>query len=783
MSKPHSTLTTNAVWKKLDDAVERGDGGFAEEIVHQVMKDYENQFKNVSSENGTVQKEPLDSRMFSMVLQAWKNGESTTYKSALRAHKLLELMSILSQEGVITTKPSFSDYLTVLQRWRQASASDSNAVASVLKNAEEIWSLMQDAFPDEYEAEFYQVIIDILANAGEGESAEKFLEAYKQRRLRSIAPKNSDQVMVKPELCLAVLNAHIHSFEVKSLERAEEFLRRMHSDECLPSPTLDPYNLVLKGWVAPSKHRDTVYASNRVEALLTEMKRVRVQPNTQSYQYGLEALARLGEGARAEMLLTNLLKEYTNQFDAELKPSVEPFRTVLWAYYNSHDPDAAFQAESVLKNMMELSESDFDTQPTTWDYNLVLKCWSRSRSSVAVERAMKLYGEMVSRSSSTKAATDAKDTSVSEVSLKPDITSLNTLLNVSGKHEQAFETERLLWKFFDRHFKDPLRNPCPDKISFSTVMMAWSKSRDHDAPDRAEKLLRQLENLYSEGNEKCKPDLYCFSLLMSCWTKSRDRRKEAPWRVESILRRLQAMAKNGDTSMTPDIACWNAAIVAWTGDGHRAEAIFNELIKTRLDDSNTAVGPNHITLSTVMNAWAKTRSRESSIRAVNMLRRLEQLHRDRVIEVGPNVFSYSSALESLSNDRCVSSAVKAEELLNEMKASNDPSVQPNLVSYNCVIKAWSYASHPDALGRANKLLQDVIIMSKTNLNMKPNARTFGSVLKCIIESNEPDKRARVQSIVQIMKKLDCQQDKWIRNVLKDYLAPQDRDHARSAMLV
>merc|ERR1711935_1220325 len=92
--------------------------------------------------------------------------------------------------------------------------------------------------------------------------------------------------------------------------------------------------------------------------------------------------------------------------------------------------------------------------------------------------------------------------------LKPDTTSMNTVLNVLSIHDCATRTEQKLWEFFDAHVKQPQQNPCPDNIAFSTTINAWSNSSDPKAPDRADFLLQKLIQLYdSEKQIIHKPDI------------------------------------------------------------------------------------------------------------------------------------------------------------------------------------------------------------------------------------------------------------------------------------
>mmetsp|Transcript_13665 Transcript_13665/g.34362 ORF Transcript_13665/g.34362 Transcript_13665/m.34362 type:complete len:1021 (+) Transcript_13665:215-3277(+) len=828
----HSTLaSTTSFWRGLHQAVRQGNGNLAEEIAEQVLQDYyrlamvtQDAGDSFNSAISNSKETPLlDSQVFSLVLQAWKNSDCANLHSALRAHNLLIQMAALADQDVLCDPPALEDYLAVLECWYQAASSTTQTtkkkkkndnIEIVLQHAEELWNQMRERqrretmtnqIPRfEIDEQAYELFVSLLAKAGRAKQAEKVVEEALAQQLGKNQkyafslpePKNSDTIPTtskEPEtdarvgltLCHFVLQAHLLSQETTAPQRSEAFLQKMRTDPSLPKPDVRSYNLVLERWLASSKASRNHDAMNtiagRVEELIDQMKVDRIQPDLGSYQYGIDALARSGDALRCEAMLASLVKDYFLQYDADLKPNLVPFQSVLWAYSKAHRlRDAAERAESILNNMKELS-TYLDTYPNVWCYNVVLKCWARSKSPDAASRTMALYNDL-HQASFPKEDSEEDNRQISAPSdLEPDATSMNTVLNVLSIHEGAVRTEQKLIEFCDAHAEDPQRNPSPDTIAFSTTINAWSNSSSPNAPEKADSLLRRLMELHDSGKKKIhKPDIVTYTNVMQCWVKSK--KPQAPEKAESILRELQHMASDGDASMKPDAACWNSAISAWAnaGNGERAEALFFEMV-----DGSMACGgasPTLITLTNVLKAWAQTRSPEAPLRAIALLAKMEQLYKEGVLAVKPNVVNYSVVLDCLAYARSASAAERAESMLKRMAESEDSNLRPNVVSYNCVLKAWSYAKDERSAAKITSVLRDLIDQSERNPKMRPNDNTFGTVLKFLAESDLPDKAKRAKAIENLMNIfLERGPKPWVKKELRRCLVANDIDESENQL--
>ena len=832
--RSHSSLSSMSVWTGLHEAVRQGNGNRAEKIINRTLQDYyrfrlssssaaaaaaavadlipakmDNNNSNRHSNGNTYDNNacsfvpPLDSRIFSLVLQAWKNSQSVPPDSALRAHKLLIQMATLADQDVLCDKPSLDDYLAVLECWKYSSSfignnarQDSQHVRNekmIIQYSEELWNQMKERkfILDE---NAYEIFINLLAKAGRVSQAEEvFADAIAQQQRRKIVGSSSlsstaasnvkkyQQPPVSLKLCHSILKAYCRSNDTRgSSERAEVFLQRMRTDSSLPHPDVESYNLVIESIINSHRQRqrqrqqqnDDVSIANKIEELIQQMKEDEVQPNLTSYEFGIDCLTRAGKPIRGETLLANLVRDYFIQYDADLKPNITPFQSILFAYSKARRvPDAAERAESILNNMKELA-TYLDTYPTVWSYNIVMKCWSQSRSQNAVCRTMALYDELrrspnKNNNEGIRSTTDdqSSDNSAINYTLKPDATSMNTVLNVLSLNESAARTEETLWKFFMRHTQEPELNPCPDTIAFTTVIKAWSNSSDPDSPNRAERLLHKMLELYDGGHSKhFKPDIITYTSVMQCWVKSKKR--EAPEKAEALLRHLQ------DINVSPDVAAWNSAISAWASarNGERAEALFTEMVMS----PNILPSPNPITLTNVLNAWSKTRSREAPDRVLSLLAKMEQFYSEGKLAIKPNVVHYSVAIDCLAYAKSTLAAERAENMLRKMAASKDQNMIPTVVSYNSVIKAWCFARDPRSITRITCLLREIIEQSEYNPKMRPNSSTFGQVLVFLNNNNVPDKINRAKAIKSLMDTfLHGNPKNWVQRELKLCLATKE----------
>ena len=90
-----------------------------------------------------------------------------------------------------------------------------------------------------------------------------------------------------------------------------------------------------------------------------------------------------------------------------------------------------------------------------------------------------------------------------------------------------------------------------------------------------------MQEMHDAGNDEVKPDVVTFNSVINAWSKSGE--KDAPIRAEALLQRMKDLAElTGDADVMPDVVSFNSAIDAWAKSGdtiapHRAEQILQRM--------------------------------------------------------------------------------------------------------------------------------------------------------------------------------------------------------------
>lgn len=134
----------------------------------------------------------------------------------------------------------------------------------------------------------------------------------------------------------------------------------------------------------------------------------------------------------------------------------------------------------------------------------------------------------------------------------------------------------------------------PDETTFNTVIAAWSKSKQPEAPRRAELLLGTMKDC------GLRPTVVTYGSILQCWAKSKD--KGAADRAEALLREMQT----SEDHVPPNIICYNIVLNAWANAArqHRdRRAVAKSLsLLGELLEKDSHVSPNASTFRTVLNA-------------------------------------------------------------------------------------------------------------------------------------------------------------------------------------
>lgn len=141
------------------------------------------------------------------------------------------------------------------------------------------------------------------------------------------------------------------------------------------------------------------FVASRHEQKHQEESHNKLRPNSDTYNVVLNAFARIGKGAQAELILRNWVDSFSRDvYKKTAQPTPKSFTIVITGYGNSEGAGGAKKSEGVLRWQQKLNKEGSlqgCIPPETVTYNNVIRAWSWHRSDKGVDRCDELRREMV----------------------------------------------------------------------------------------------------------------------------------------------------------------------------------------------------------------------------------------------------------------------------------------------------------------------------------------------------------------------------------------------------
>lgn len=212
---------------------------------------------------------------------------------------------------------------------------------------------------------------------------------------------------------------------------------------------------------------------------------------------------------------------------------------------------------------------------------------------------------------------------------------------------------------------------------------------------------------------------------------------------------------------------WKSSWTSSSSHQSTSTAVFAEYLLDRMTDPEKGASgfvPSAANLNAVLYAWAKSGETSNSsmtartlqdapARAEALLDRMSQFY------VEPDVVSYNTVILAWSN---AGEPARAEAFLEEMfhawiqdtKEGHADTIRPDRVTFNTVISAWARSNDPDAAERAQSILRRMYDPQDMGaLQVTPNIVTYNTMLDCWARSGHEDAADRCLAILQEMQEL------------------------------
>lgn len=282
-----------------------------------------------------------------------------------------------------------------------------------------------------------------------------------------------------------------------------------------------------------------------------------------------------GAAQRAEEILDNMQASYESGED-HLKPDMETFNLVLFAYSASKGKDTPRQAMRILQKLQDLrAEGKTDVIPNTESYSIVLKAYASSSGPNAALLVLKLIQRMEKLSDEGFPA------------VRPDFKCHNVYLAAllaSMTRDGGFSKKVPLKAeaYLDQMLQNEDEEARPDVWSWNMVISAWSKSGHWEMTDRAESLVSRIEAYHLEcgRSEKTLPNTNTYNCLIACYGRSTIKDKAS--RAHAVLQKMKMLQAEGNYNQRPDAVTYNSVMNAYAKSNdeeapQKVEALLREM--------------------------------------------------------------------------------------------------------------------------------------------------------------------------------------------------------------
>jgi hypothetical protein len=438
--------------------------------------------------------------------------------------------------------------------------------------------------------------------------------------------------------------------------------------------------------------------ARKADAMIDRMKKIGVEPDMVVYTSVLNCWAKAKSRKEREMASKRALKilhvmeeSYKSQKNYVMKPSVITYTTVIKAIGYSLDTRAPELAESVLRRMYNLTESGtIDVRPNVATYNAVINALSTSK-------------------------------------FKRGETGAN-----------ARKAEALLVEMIRRSRNDGESSLEPTVVTWGSVLRAYSLSGLPDSGEQAQRIVDMLENWYESGNTNVRPNVVCYTTVMSAWARGKAPARVALKKVNETLTKLENLYEATlDESLRPnkityitamDVYCRKCPDVA----GSMAQNIVDHMIELYSKD----IGydrPTRIVFNTLIHAWSRSQEPDAAEMAEKIFSWLESQYSAGDEYVRPDEVTLCAVLNVWANNAIDGGAMRAQQIMDhtETMTVEERGFDRTIVPWNILIKAWGRSKTVDSVQRAEEILTNLEEEYRNGeSNVKPDITTYSSVINC-----------------------------------------------------
>ena len=502
--------------------------------------------------------QPPNHQVYSLCLKAL--AKASHPEKAVRAEWILEDMEFKAKRGREELRPQYACFKSVIEAW---------ADCSNPQKAEEVLVRMYRSFEEgndsaRPELEVFLTVMRAWSKEPLEQNAGERLEAilYHMEELA-----RTTVIDVKPDKTAycTVLNTWAKTGRIDRVEALiQQMEQRYKSGDASMKPDDKCYNIRLEALaksLSEGPKAELALSSSLSEDSSSES-------DTTSLRYAIHGCAKAGDPVQAEEILNSMYDSYIAD-EPSVKATVEDLEAILQAWGRFKAPIASIRGEQLLLKMKEYYQAGFlERRPTMNCYFLVMKsfakCGNAKKTEEIFQKMYRAYRE-------------------GDKDAKPDRECFNLLLKtwaMSGFPHAGKQAEGFLELMIALHKAGDLDNDnAPNEASFHHVITAWAGSSGN--PARAEAVLERVCKLCAATDSSGKApalklSIRPFEIVMGSWIRSSS--YSAGEKADRLLKRINELQAMGLLPISSTDAVQDLWLQCWQNSGHprtteRVEAI------------------------------------------------------------------------------------------------------------------------------------------------------------------------------------------------------------------
>jgi len=580
-------------------------------------------FHRVLASCSSIESMPTAKEVLDDMRRFASETESTT--TTTRDNHSIEM----SPTTTLDTQPNASTTRVLVNAWATDKGNSDKTIDTqkeafrFLRRIEEealTWSNDSDDTPPVVDIGCYNVLLNVLANFGRYELAERLflrlLTDYLKGEKSDVPP---DTVTLN-----TVLKSHLRANTETAAVSAKAFLERLDlffkqqtrlrknkqgGPENTPrlvydiQPTAQARSTVANLWINLGQPYNAIEILSEAESVYREK----------------EDQLEVFHGENPDST-TRASSTYSTRGIQRFKPDKISYRQIIGALSKLQDPPTAALAtttEEIAERMCRMGH-----RLNLLTANTVLNCWTKSGHPDRAELFL-------------------DETMIEKHRVVPDIISYNTVIHgyaKLGNLDRALELlTRLLEDSLVSEEQQHRRYPKPNVRTFTSVLIALSKEHTVEAAQQAERLLLQMQELNDAPyNLKTRPNNITYNAVMNCW---------ASLSLPSSIRERRHKQKEQHQPKTKDEnpdnqAKLNGIAVNWENDNkHHRFGRKAEFVLRSIQSLGDAEKPNAISYNIVMRAYS------------NDMIKAEELVRDMIANgLEPTEHTFNTLVHVLNRD-------------------------------------------------------------------------------------------------------------------------------------